>query len=264
MKKTTLTLFLLVLIAWQPTQASNFVRESHIAKHIKENINGGEIVELNAGTRKFLAIYRESVLPLTQGGVIILHDINQNPDSPGIIRTLRNDLIESGWDTLSVQMPVTDMHAHRDRHYNLLPIGMARIGAAANFFAQKNNFNIGVVAHGFGANHAVQYLADAPAETIKGVILIGMDSENKETLENLKKIKLPLLDIYGSEDLPKVIDTAHKRQRAVASSAGNLQYQQYRQIGADHYFNGLTHTLANVVSSWLNKYIAGNQIQLNN
>jgi len=264
MKKIIVLTTAFVLFSLNFCYAADIIREHNIAKSIENSFSGGKIVELMAGTRSFLGIYREGVLPMKQGGIILVHDINQNADSPAIIRTLRNGLIESGWDTLSIQMPVGDRFANRNDYFAMLPDGNERIKAAVQFYMKKNDMNLGVIGHGFGAKNVVQSLAKSPMKAVSGIILIGMDSSDDETKNALENLNLPILDLYGSQDLPLVLETTPKRQRASSFKAGNANYLQYRKIGADHYFTGLQGQLLSTVRAWIDRYIAGNEIFLGN
>lgn len=272
MKKTIFSLTLCLLLVWQPAMSTNLVREAMINRHIRDSLhkevqsNRDEAMplELQAGTRTFLGIYREGILPMKQGGAIILHDINQTADSPGLIRTLRNGLIESGWDTLAIQLPVTDTHAHRDEYYKLMDEATARLAAAVDYYRSKNILNIGIVAHGFGGNVAVNYMAVSPAKEVNGIAIIGMDSRDSQTLENLEKITVKILDLFGSEDLPSVLETAPKRQRAVTLFGASANYMQYRVNGANHHFSGLDHMVLNIIRAWKDKHIAGSEVRIGN
>ena len=244
------------------TPASNIVREAAIEKHIKERLKSGTIVDLGEGKDAFYGIYEESKLPLKQGGIILLHDIDQNPDAPQIIRPLRTLLTNNGWDTLSIQMPLAGKLSSRDTYYSLLPQSALRLNAALSFFENKNNTNLGLIGHGMGANMAVNFLSNTPRDSLRGLIAIGMDSENPIILDKLKKIQIPMLDIYGSLDFPFVLNTAAARKRAVTLNAANLNYRQFKRLGADHYFTGLQKSLFTSVRAWLGKNIAGEEVIL--
>jgi hypothetical protein len=272
MKKTIFSLIISSLLASHSALATDPIREAQINRDIRASLNKDAQsssdeavpVELKSGSGSFLAVYREGLMPLKQGGVIILHDINQTADSPGIVRTLRTELNNNGWDTLSIQLPVTDLYAPRDEYYKLIDEATARLSSATQFYREKNNLNIGIVGHGFGGSVAISFMAASPPKEVTGVSIIGMDSRDKQTLENLEKIKVPLLDLFGSEDLPSVVETAPKRQRAVMLYGASEKYLQYRVAGADHNFLGLEYQLLTIISSWMDKEIAGQEINIGN
>ena len=67
------------------------------------------------------------------------------------------------------------------------------------------------------------------------------------TLAHLPRLDLPILDLYGSEDLPEVIASTAKRRQA----AGSGDYTQSEIEGADHFFDGEEEQLLEAVNGWL-------------
>ena len=181
-----------------------------------------------------------------------------------MIRTLRTRLTENGWDTLSLLMPMAGRQSPRDIYYSLKDISIYRISEAVKFFEKKNNINLGLVGHGMGANMAAQFQAATPLEGIRGIVMINADAKHASTEEALKVIDVPILDLYGSQSHPRVQDTAVNRKRAISFTAGNLNFRQYRYLGADDDFRGLQDQLYLTIRAWLGKNISGKEIILNN
>ncbi len=73
-----------------------------------------------------------------------------------------------------------------------------------------------------------------------------------DAIELLKRIRLPLLDLYGSDDLLSVVHSSEWRREA-AREAGNTAYQQHRVAGASHSFRGKEEVLVEAVAQWLNR-----------
>ena len=98
--------------------------------------------------------------------------------------------------------------------------------------------------------------SDAASASISSAIVIGTPSSGKtiplSSPAMIEKIKLPLLDLYGSEDLLSVLKSAKARKNA-AIKAGNKNYRQVETIGANHFYNGLNDELLIYISGWLNK-----------
>jgi len=69
----------------------------------------------------------------------------------------------------------------------------------------------------------------------------------------LKALSLPVLDVYGAEDLEGVIATAPKRANAMflAGHPGNLQV---KMDGANHFFDGKEEPLLELVLDWINAF----------
>ena len=68
----------------------------------------------------------------------------------------------------------------------------------------------------------------------------------------IEKSKIPILDIYGSDDYRDVINQAPDR-RLAAKKGNNIEYEQIEIEGADHYFNGMEDLLIKHILGWLDK-----------
>jgi alpha/beta superfamily hydrolase len=95
----------------------------------------------------------------------------------------------------------------------------------------------------------------ASVQEISAVAAIGLNArdtvnENLDTLLMLERVKLPLLDLMGSEDNAFVKDTANERQEA-AKRAGNTRYEQKVILGANHFHVGREADLLQTVDVWL-------------
>ena len=87
-----------------PQSGSNIEREKSWADQVVDTVVVGEPLWLNARQHKFLALYAP---PAQAGnrGVILIHGRGVHP-AWGFIDTLRSDLTEAGFHTLSLQMPI--------------------------------------------------------------------------------------------------------------------------------------------------------------
>ena len=75
-----------------------------------------------------------------------------------------------------------------------------------------------------------------------------------DTTAQMAKIKLPILDLYGSRDLDTVLNAVQPRAAAMRKA----KHEQYRQVeieGADHFFVGLEDELVRRVYGWLEQLI---------
>ncbi len=267
-----LLVFLLLLFPLFDVQASNNAEENRIQAEIRKQLKQGEIIEIDADGQKFIGIYQKSALPITQGAVLILHDLAQNPDSPSVINPVRTSLTKSGWDTLALQMPVPTMDSSGAVFPGLGVVypalateALARINAAVKFFIDKNNTNLAMVGYGLGANMAVSYLANASAGKFQTLVMISMDHDKPGNFaETLGKLKLPVIDIYGSRDIKTIVSGAGSRKKAVVVDAENPHYRQKMIEGADHYYSGLEPELVGTVRAWLRKTSPGLKITTRN
>ena len=238
--------------------------ENHFRKHIQSTDNA-EVVDLQAADQTFVGIYRESSIATVQGGIIIVHDLKQNADFPGVIRPLAEKLPEHGWSTLSLQMPVPNLDDSRSALAQLdqLFSGLSqqansRIKAGIDHFLSKNIENISIVGFGSGAKYAAVMTTTPDWEELGNLVVVNLDSRHPpEITETLEKIKVPVLDVFGSKALKPVLDSRKERSTAILNKAENSNYRQAEIIGADHRFTGVEDSLISTIRAWLGKYSAG-------
>lgn len=67
-------------------------------------------------------------------------------------------------------------------------------------------------------------------------------------VEYLTKIDIPMLDLYGVDDIEPVLSSVKARANA---SSKNKNYHQ-KMVNVDHFFNEKDDLLIDMVSTWLN------------
>lgn len=244
-------LFSLTLIA--TASASDIAKEQRWAAQLRDQLVVGEALQLTTGQQDFFALYTPAAGKIKRGAAILLHGMGAHPDWPEVIAPLRENLPESGWTTLSIQLPVRPNEASLADYLSLFPEANARISAAIQHLQKQGQSSIVLVGHSLGAAMGAHFLAQqAPGnEILKAFVGIGMSRAPgtvAHTPDALAKMGLPILDIYGALDLPGVLSSAKAR---AASQADNAGYRQVAIAGADHFFRNLDATLVKRVSSWL-------------
>ncbi len=243
--------------------ASDILREQRYAHEIKQGLVVGNALDLKAGEQEFLAIHGESESKKIKGAVILLHGMGGNPAWSVVVQPLRQGLIEHGWETLSLQMPLAPRGADPWAYAALIPEAAPRIAAAINFLQQRKIEKIVIIGHSMGARMGLQSIAAGTPNEVIAFVAVGIPTQSKEpgsgTLGALKKVKLPILDIYGSRDLPSVLGSAKARNIA-ALQAGNDGYRQVEIVGADHYFRGLDDALLSRVNAWIGREAAQSEL----
>lgn len=245
-------------------------------------VERGKMVELASGDAPVLALYTEETRGDLKGGVILLHDLGAHADWPEIIRPLRGALPDSGWTTLSVQMPPGPAQETEQR-LALLGAARSRIDAALEYLSAQGIRNVVLLGHGLGALAAADYLRTYRGEAVRGLVAVGVTDYSGDPRlaapTALAGVGRPLLDIYGSRDLPPVLAAAPRRAEVIRKrilerldSAEGLTEEErkryrswYRQIavpGADHGFTGQEPLLIRRVSGWLKRYATGVRIRL--
>ncbi len=255
------TIFLLVFSS--TLLASDLAKEKRWADQIVDSIMTGDAIWLEDGKNKFLGLFTESATPKTEGAIIVVHGIGVHPNWPDVILPIRAEFPDHGWATLSIQMPILANDKTSKDYIPLLKEVNSRFDAAVQFLKAKNIQNIVIAAHSMGATMANQYLTTKPDPAIRAYIAISMSSDPKtKELDNVKKLRLikniPVLDIYGNQDLDPVLRFAKNRLKAGQKS--NPKYKQVMIKGADHFYLSKNEQLIKIIRLWLLKNAPGKEI----
>lgn len=235
-------------------QASDTAKEKRWADQIVDSLIDGSPEWLEAGGQKFLAVFTEDQTGAPKGGAIIVHGIGVHPNWNEVIYPLRTELPDNGWATLSIQMPVLPNEATVKDYLPLIKEAAPRIQAAIEFLKSKNIEPLVIVAHSLGATMTSATLAEQGDLGLRGFVAIGMSGSDLDpqldTTAQLPKLKIPVLDLYGSRDLDTVLAAVQPRAAAMRK-AGNTAYRQLQIEGADHFFVGVEDELVRRVYGWL-------------
>jgi pimeloyl-ACP methyl ester carboxylesterase len=238
-------------------QASDLAKEKRWADQIVDALMDGDAEWLTVQGQEFLTLYTQAAEGDGKRAAIVLHGIGVHPNWPQVVYPLRVRLVEHGWATASLQMPVLSNDAEASDYAPLFNEVAPRIDAAVAFLRQRGAEDIVIVGHSLGAAMAAYYLATGE-RPIKAFVGIGMNPAGWDGrlsyLEALRSIGIPILDLYGSNDQEGVLDTAGVRREA-AASGGNRGYRQVKVEGADHFFDGREAALVEAVSGWLNEVV---------
>jgi len=237
--------------------SSDLAKEKRWADQIVDGLIVGDAVQLKASGQEFLGIYAEHETDKANGAVIVLHGSGVHPDWPDVVQPLRSELPSHGWATLSLQLPVLPNEADYKDYAPLFSEVPARIKAGIAHLRKNKYKNIIIVAHSMGSSMAASHLAKDPSG-ITAFAAIGMSvhtgtDPHAGNLAALEKIKLPVLDLYGSQDLEAVLNSVDDRAQA-SRKAGNPNYRQVKVTGANHFFQGLEADLVRRVKSWLSQF----------
>lgn len=245
----TVLLFVLPLNSY----ASDLAKEKRWAAQVVDAIIDGDAVWLNDGTSDFLGIYTEAQEDKGRA-VIVMHGTGIHPDWQQVIQPLRVGLTERNWNTLSIQMPILANEAEYLDYAPLYDEVAPRIEAAIKYLKEHGSKDIVLIGHSQGSAMTAYYLSGTKPD-VKGFVAIGMaafaDDPRMNSIKSLEQIQLPLLDLYGSEDLDS-IKASTKTRADTAKKAGNRNYTQI-EIKGNHFFDGNEKTLVDTVASWLEK-----------
>ena len=234
--------------------ASDLEKEKRWAEQVTDSLLDGEAYYLNDGKNDFLSLVTENEDGDTPLGAVIIHGTGVHPNWVDVIQPLRVGLTETGWHTISIQMPILPNEASHDDYTVVFPEAPARIDAAVHYLRKEMGVKrVVLIAHSLGSSMTAYHLSRNKPE-VDGFVAIGMggvgNHPDRDNLAHLKSIELPLLDLSGSEDLESVIKSNGARKTA---QKNNAAYTQIIESGADHFFDGEEEALLNHVSNWLTK-----------
>jgi len=232
--------------------ASDLEREKRMANEVADSIIDGDPVYLKSGEHEFLSIYTEADEPT--GAVIIMHGRGFHPNWSDVAYPLRVGLVEQGWNTLSLQMPVLAKEAKYYDYLDIMHEAFPRIEAGIDYLKEQGNEKIILISHSCSVHLSMAWVDAGRMRDIDGFVGIGIGAVDygqpmKKPLP-LDKLTVPVLDVYGAEEYPAVTKGAPARLAAMRQ-AGNPKSQQITVDGANHYFTDQGDALLQAVGSWL-------------
>ena len=234
--------------------ASDLAREQRLKEQIIDAILDGEPVMLRAADHEFLSIYTEADAP--KGAVLILHGRGFHPDWANVVSPLRVGLVEHGWHSLSIQLPVLEKAATFYDYEEIFDEVIPRLQAAFDFLHQQGNERVVVVAHSCGVHMAMHYIRNMGDQHFDAFVGIGMGATDfGQPMRQpfpLEQMRKPLLDVYGEDDYPAVQRLGALRAQQMHGEGHPLSAQVIVPA-AEHYFVDRGDDLVDVVAAWLQK-----------
>ena len=237
-------LFVLLAILALPALAQDYEREKRWSDSIVKTlmIGNAEWLQQKNGHR-FLGLYTEA--EKSRGAVIVAHGRGWSPDFE-LYGTLRTRLAELGYTTLSIQLPVLPSTAILGLYVPLYPDARERFQLAVDFLKAKGHKNIGIVSHSLGATMANQYLIRTDDTSVGAWAFIGI----LQGLEEAFRIRIPVLDVYGSNDWTVTMWGAPERKEQIERIPGSAQIEVQ---GAKHFFEDKEEELLKILVSFLDR-----------
>ncbi len=244
---------LMVLPAVHAAQP-DYEREARLAEQIVDMILDGDAVWLDADQREFLSIYTEA--DDSRAAVLLVHGRGFHPDWADAINPLRVGLVDSGYSTLSLQMPVLEKEA---KYYDYVPIfgfAHARIEAGLRYLRDHGHRRVILLAHSCGVHMVMDWIGENGDDSIDAYVGLGMGATDYgQPMRRpfpLAQMQVAVLDLYGSDEFPAVVSAAPER-KAMLEAGGHTQSRQLVLPQADHYFTDQGDALVEVVSGWLDQ-----------
>jgi pimeloyl-ACP methyl ester carboxylesterase len=210
--------------------AQDYEREARWKAEVVGNLVVGDAVEITPPRgRAFLGLHT----PGEKAAVLLVHGLGVHPDH-GVIGSLRVALSDMGFATLSIQMPVLAADARpEDYHPALFPEASQRIAAAAQWLSARGHRRLVLASHSLGAWMSQVHLERGTAP-FAAWIAMGRGGP-------MPALALPVLDVYGEQDNPAVLQSASARRAT----------RQAIIRGADHFYTGKEDELARVLREFI-------------
>ncbi len=251
-----LLLLFLGLCVYRPALAvsTDVLAEVQISQELADLPNT-ELLQLQVDGQDFPALFSPAAAAQVSGVVILLHDMGQHLNWPGVIQPLREELPRYGWATLSLQMPVLPMNVEQSDYGKSLQLASQRIQAGYDYLRGKKLLNTVLIGQGLGAASAIRHISQQEETPFVALVLISMADWNwltppLDALQDLGKISIPVLDVYASNDRAAVLEAVAERKKLIRPQLQET-YRAARIGGAGPYYSGFEQALLKRVRSWL-------------
>ena len=226
--------------AFASTEMPDYAREKKWADEVVPGLVVGDPVYLQTprGHHKFLTLF--TPVADTRKAVIVVHGMGIHPDW-GMVGTLRTELADHGLTTLSIQMPIMAADAKSDAYTPTMPEAAERIAEAVGFLKAKGYTQLAIVSHSMGSRMSGVYMAGKPDPSVKSWASLGLSYGDYQAM------KLPVLDLYGANDLPLVLENAAKRKKSLTDK----QSAQKVIANTDHFYTGHEAAMVEAVAAFL-------------
>ena len=230
-------------------------REKLIADKLTEELRAGEAIWLGESNAKFLGLFTETFLQQRNDAVLLLHGMGAHPDWPYVISPLRWEFPAYRLPVLSIQLPILSPDASVSGYGKTTKEAARRIKIAVDYLHEQGFKRVMLVGYSFGAAMGAYYLANGKDHDVYAFIAISILARKfLDPTLNLKflleKIDIPMLDIYGSNDLEEILKAVPDR-RLAAHKSGNAAFKQIEISGSDHIYREHTVDLVNVIVDWI-------------
>ena len=241
--RQTLVAVLLAALA-PPAAGQDYEREKRWAAEIQQTLVVGEAAWLRQKNgHRFIALHTAAEKP--RGAAIIAHGRGWSPDFE-LYGSLRTKLAEAGYTTLSIQLPVLPSTAILGLYVPLYPDARERFQLAVDFLKAKGHRNIAIVSHSLGATMANQYLIRTEDTSVGAWVFIGI----LQGLEEMYRIRIPVLDVFGSRDWVVTMWGADERRKQIEKNPGSGQVIVQ---DAQHFFEDREDELVRIVVAFLDR-----------
>ena len=230
--------------------AQDHERESRWAEQTLATLVVGDPVQIEQKDgHRFLALYTRAARE--RGAVVIAHGRGWSPDYD-LYGDLRTQLAEAGYSTLSIQMPVLPGTAKIGDYLPIFPDADERLALAIKWLRTNGAPKVAIVSHSLGATMANHYLINTSDPGVDAWVFLSIING----LEDMFRIKIPVLDVFGSVDWDVTRFGADERKAQIARIAGS---RQVMVAGAEHFYEGKREELTALIVEFLDRVFKRSQ-----
>lgn len=216
--------------------------------------NNADVRMLDIPGGKLLAMYRAATTPRISGAVILIPDFHRQPDWPGAIRQLFEQLPPVSWSTIAITPPDIDLHLNRspptDEDWkNAAAQLQARVDVALSFLREQKVLNVILIVQGQTSMVAAKaYAAGLPSGVVAMAMLAPQRSASTDDpiAQAISQLKQPLLEV-----LPDSIDPPELKSHAAAAQRAHAPWRRLLIPAHDADFSDNTSLLIKSVRGWL-------------
>ncbi|PIE41766.1 MAG: hypothetical protein CSA49_01835 [Gammaproteobacteria bacterium] len=235
----------------------------------RDQASKAQIHWFNEGSdEQFLGLYIQEYGEQPQGYALILHDNQQHPDWPGLVRALRTQLPAGGWSTLAISLPDRwDIRPHlqpdqltdapptlTQLSVEALPeevpqIFKQRVTSGFDFLESKDPMPIIVISIGTFATIMAKQTHKLPVSKIAGLVVIDptpLPGNDFNADADVTGLQIPVLDI-APQLQPRSNPAIRKRN---AKRESRRHYEQYITKGSNGHFQGFEFTIVKKIRGW--------------
>ena len=222
--------------------AQDLEREERLAQETLASLVVGDAVWLDQKSgHRFLGLYTRAAKE--RGALVIAHGRGWSPDYD-LYGELRTRLADAGYSTLAIQMPVLPGTAKIGDYLPTFTDSDERLAVAVSWLRNKGASRVAIVSHSLGATMANHYLIYTSAPAVDAWVMISIING----LEDMFRIKVPVLDVFGSNDWSVTRFGGDERLAQIRKIAGS---KQVVVTGAEHFFEGHREELTRSIVSFL-------------